>query len=191
MITAARALCLSLLLSLGACGSDPPPDVFTLVPLPVAQASPAPGLIVAVQDVDIPRYLDRPQIVRYGSTYQLEVSDVARWGEPFGAMVTRVLVADLSRNLPGAQVFQETDATAVPAQRSLEVTVNAFEADPENVILLSARWVVRQANTRDLIFSDAAEIRVPNQNPTLSGMANAMSQALGQLSQEIALSLRL
>ena len=175
-----------LVLALGACGSDPPPKTFTLVPVAAGGGVPAGGLTLSVQSVDIPRYLDRPQIVRYGSTYELEVDQVARWGEPFGAMVTRVLILDLSRRLPGAQVFRDGENASVPARMRLEVTVNAFEADPNNTVVLNARWVVRQANTNDVLSSDAGEFRMPFTEPTLSGMASAMSQALGQLSDAIA-----
>ncbi len=177
---------LALALLLGACSPDPPPKVYTLVPLPADTTAPAGNLAVSVQQVDIPRYLDRPQIVRYGSTYQLEVDQFARWGEPFGAMVTRVLILDLSRRLPGAQVFQDGDNASVPAQVRLEVTLNGFEADPSNSVILNARWVVRRADGAEVLSSDATEIRIQPGDPSLSGMVSAMSQALAQLSDKIA-----
>jgi len=190
MSTAIRHLgALALLLLAAGCGSDPPPKVYTLVPLPAASQAPASGLALSVEQVDIPRYLDRPQIVRYGSTYQLEVDDFARWGEPLGAMVSRVLVQDLSRRLPGAQVFIATDAAAVPADLDLEVTLNGFEADPQNVVVLDARWVVRRPRDGQVLTSEAGVVTVPMGEPTLPGMAQAMSQALAQLSDRIAATL--
>ncbi len=176
----------AIVLLLGACSSDPPPKIYTLAPLPATTTAPAGNLAISVQQVDIPRYLDRPQIVRYGSTYQLEVDQFARWGEPFGAMVTRVLILDLSRRLPGAQVFQDGDNASVPAQVRLEVTINGFEADPSNTVILNARWVVRRANSAEVLTSDAKEIRTQPGEATLAGMASAMSQALAQLSDAIA-----
>ncbi|GAB5468607.1 MAG: hypothetical protein Kilf2KO_16370 [Rhodospirillales bacterium] len=189
MTFAPRALLFASVLLLGACASDPPPNVFTLVALPATQSLPAGGSVISVEPVDIPRYLDRPQIVRYGTTYQLEVSETARWGEPFGAMVTRVLIQDLSLRLPGAQIFTDGDAASVPAQRVLEVSFTGFEPDPTNTIVLSARWVVRQANDRTVLSSDAAEIRTTARDATMAGLASAMSDALAQLSQRIASSL--
>lgn len=174
------------LLALGACSSTPPPSVYTLVPLTPAAPAPAGTLALSVEQVDIPRYLDRPQVVRYGNTYQLEVDDSARWGEPFGAMVSRVLVQDLSRRLPGGQVFLETDVASVPAQLSLEVSVLAFEANPENTIVLDARWVLRRPHDGQILGSQAGTVSVAMRDPTLPGMAQAMSEALAQLSDRIA-----
>lgn len=170
---------------LAACSATPPPNVYTLVPIPPTTTAPAGNLALSVQDADIPRYLDRPQIVRYNATYQLEVAENARWGEPFAAMVTRVLILDLSRRLPGAQVFRASDSTSVPAQLSLEVTFNAFEANPSNQVVLNARWVVRQGEHGGILGSDATEIVTSIAEPTIPGMAAAMSQALAQMSELI------
>ncbi len=183
------ALLLLTSLVLAACGSTPPPKVYTLVPIPPAAPGPLSNLALSVEAVDIPRYLDRPQVVRYNATYQLEVAETARWGEPFGAMVTRVLVSNLSRRLPGAQIFQESDAASVPPQYRLEVTVNAFEANPSNQVVLNARWVVRQPDDGTVITSDATEIITQPAEPSLPGMAAAMSQALAQMSDLIVSSL--
>ncbi len=179
------ALAMALPLAIAACSSTPPPSVFTLVPVPPATTAPLSNLALSVQQADIPRYLDRPQIVRYNATYQLEVAESARWGEPFGAMVTRVLVQDLSRRLPGAQVFRAAESASVPARLSLEITFNAFEANPANQIVLNARWVVRRGENGDVLTSDATEIVTQPADPTLPGMAASMSQALAQLSDLI------
>ncbi|MEQ8654535.1 MAG: PqiC family protein [Kiloniellales bacterium] len=184
-----RTLILAAAVGLAACGSSPPPSTYTLVPIPPATTAPAGALALSVQDADIPRYLDRPQVVRYNATYQLEVAENARWGEPFAAMVTRVLVLDLARRLPGAQVFRASDSTSVPPQLSLEVTFNAFEANPANQIVLNARWVVRQGERGDVVSSDATEIITQPAEPTLPGMAAAMSQALAQMSDLVIASL--
>ncbi len=184
-----RALLLAAAVGLAACSATPPPSVYTLVPIPPTTTAPAGNLALSVQDADIPRYLDRPQIIRYNATYQLEVAENARWGEPFAAMVTRVLILDLSRRLPGAQVFRASDSTSVPAQLSLEVTFNAFEANPINQIVLNARWVVRQGEHGEILNSDATEIVTSIAEPTIPGMAAAMSQALAQMSDLITASL--
>lgn len=187
MIGSLRSHCLALAttLVLAACSSTPPPNVYTLVPVPPATTAPVSSLALSVQQADIPRYLDRPQLVRYNATYQLEVAENARWGEPFGAMVTRVLVQNLSRRLPGAQVFRTSEAASVPAQQTLEITFNAFEANPSNQIVLNARWVVRHGQNGQVLTSDATEIITQPADPTLPGMAASMSQALAQLSDLI------
>ncbi len=180
-----RLLLLTASLALAACSSTPPPSVYTLAPVPPASTGPASILALALQEADIPRYLDRPQIVRYNATYELEVAENARWGEPFAAMVTRVLLLDLSRRLPGAEVFRASESASVPPQLYLEVTFNAFEANPANQIVLNARWVVRRGEHGEVITSDATEIVTQPAEPSLPGMAAAMSQALAQMSDLI------
>jgi len=86
-------------LSLAACSTSPKPQIFSLAIHPGRELEGSRASL-AVASAVIPKYLDRPQIVRHGGAYQLDVAEFDRWGEPFGDMVTRILVGDLAQRLP-------------------------------------------------------------------------------------------
>src|SRR4051812_423546 len=101
----ARAAGAAALLALGSCAS-PNPALYTISAVPGPPLPTTPRTIV-LREVGVARYLDRSQIVRSAQDYKLDVSSNEWWGEPFAAMLTRVLVEELSERLPGATVVGE------------------------------------------------------------------------------------
>src|SRR5689334_6574008 len=104
MPLARRALLIALVPA--ACAS-PNPSLYTLgvVPGPVTSG---PSRMIEVRTVAIARYLERSQIVRSSEDYRLEVMGNDWWGEPLDAMLTRVLVQDLTQRLPRCTVFGDS-----------------------------------------------------------------------------------
>ena len=131
----------------------------------------------------IPKYLDRPQIVRHGGAYQLDVAEFDRWGEPFGDMVTRILVGDLAQRLPKAQVFKADSPTATPAAATLQIDFSRFDPDPDGTIVLVARWTLTAANG---VTEDSNRLTVKPASDSVADLVAAMSQALGLLADKIA-----
>src|SRR5947209_19217962 len=113
------------MMDLAGCTS-PTPQIFSLAIQPGTELDGGPATL-AVASAAIPKYLDRPQIVRHGGAYQLDVAEFDRWGEPFGDMVTRILVGDLAQRLPKAQVFKADSPTATPAAATLQLDFSRFD----------------------------------------------------------------
>ena len=90
-------------LALAGCAS-PDPELYRLVAVPGAPRAGAPRLI-ELRRVGVPAYLDRSQIIRAVAESRLEALG-ARWAEPFGDMVTRVLAEDLMQRLTGTTVLK-------------------------------------------------------------------------------------
>ena len=168
---------------LGGCGTTPPPRLFTLAPRPAVKPNRMAAKIT-VKGVTVAKYLDRPQIVRFGTAYELSVSEFERWGEGMSDMVTRVLVEDLSLRLPESDIFAASGAAIVPADASVDVDIDRFDADPDNAVILAARWVVRREP--QALSSRADRIVVRPRSPATVDLVSAMSDALGQLGDSIA-----
>jgi uncharacterized lipoprotein YmbA len=179
----------ALLPALVACATTPPARVFTLVSRPPATpyAGRSPATVI-VKSVDLAKYLDRPQIVRYSDTYELQLSEFERWGEGMRDMVIRILVENLAMRLPHSQVLAGSASLTVPADATVEVDISRFDADPSGVVILAARWAVeRETQKTPHLQFDRISVAEPT-TPTTQLVA-AMSDALGQLSDRIAASL--
>src|SRR5262252_3348054 len=83
--------------------------LYTLVDVPGPPREKGPPA-VELRDVSLAEYLTRTQIVRSSDDVQLQVLADAQWGERFGAMLTRILVQELSERLPGTAVFAKGGA---------------------------------------------------------------------------------
>ena len=167
---------------LAGCSTSPIPSIYTLAIQPGTQLAGGPSSL-SVVGAAIPKYLDRPQIIRHGGPYQLDVSEFDRWGEPFGDMVTRILVGDLAQRLPKTQVFRDESPTATNAVASVQVDISRFDPDPDGTVVLVARWTLRGTN---VIAEDSNRLTVKPASDAIPDIVAAMSQALGQLADHIA-----
>jgi uncharacterized lipoprotein YmbA len=175
---------LAVLPVLGACSTTPPPKLYTLAPRPGTPDNRFTGTI-SVRRVELAKYLDRPEIVRYSDPYQLSMSEYVRWGEGLGDMVTRVLVQDLAQRLPRSQPYAASGPLTLPAPNvTIEINIDRFEPDPSGAVVLAAQWVAHRERSGDRIQSE--QIRVTLGSNDTTAQVAAMSDALGQLADRIA-----
>lgn len=175
-------------LALAAC-SSPEPSYYTLAPLPGAVQGGAPALI-ELRRPGIAGYLDRSEIVRSNSPYQLRLNGGERWGEPFGDMVARVLAEDLHNRLPGTTVFTSTGGISADTGARVEIDLQRFDADASGQVQLLAQVAVTRRNNRETATAESLRIAVPVSGSTTRDYVQAMSQALGQMADRVAAQLR-
>ncbi len=176
----------AVLLALASCTS-PNPSLYTIaaVPGPVQASA---RRIVVLDEVGVPRYLDRSQIVRSAQDYRLEVSSNDWWGEPFGAMLTRVLVEELSQRLPGTSVVGGTSVVSVSPDATVEVEIQRLDASDANSLTIAAQLAVSFAKGPPVV--QAVRFTVPQTVPDTRGFAAAASVAVGKLADAVAAMLR-
>jgi uncharacterized protein len=179
MIRLAFPLVLMLLIG---CAS-PTPNLFTLAPVP-GEVRPGRPAVVQLRQIGLAKYLDRPQIVRSTEDHRLTLGNNERWGEPLGAMLSRVLVENLTQRLPGAIVFGEGGAITAEPNAIVEVDVQRLDTDQSGAVVLIAQAARRGGVTR------AVRLSVQPASSDTSGEVGAMSIAVGQLADAIAGMLR-
>ncbi|WP_052214346.1 membrane integrity-associated transporter subunit PqiC [Belnapia sp. F-4-1] len=169
-------------LALAGCAS-PEPELYRLVAVPGPTRAGAPGL-VELRRVGVPAYLDRSQIIRAVAESRLEALG-ARWAEPFGDMVTRVLAEDLMQRLAGSTVLTETGSLRGEAGLIVETEVQRFEAGPGPVVVLTAQFALRPPGgaTR---AARVQRVEAPVAGEGMPATVAAMSAALGQLADTVA-----
>jgi uncharacterized protein len=183
-------------LSLAGCGTfSPRPDpsrFFTLSSLPqVAQASLKNStgpekMFLGIGPIKFPGYLDRQEIVIRSAQNRFEVSENDRWAEPLQENFSRVLSENLA-------LLLNTDLIVIypwsPANRPryhIEMEVLRLEANRERNGQLFARWsVLDGADKKVAVVKESRVIRNAKEKST-DGSVAALSEAVGDLSREIA-----
>ncbi len=175
---------LGLLAALAAC-SSPSPELYTIAPVPGVQQGASPKVIV-LQQIGLERYLERLQIVRSSEDYKLDVMSNDWWGEPLGAMLSRVLVDELQQRLPHSVVISEVGAVSAPADATVTLNIQRMDKDAGGNLILSAQAGIifkgRAATPalRNFRFSvTPGSSRIP-------GEVAAISTAVGQLADGLA-----
>ncbi|MGC2202844.1 MAG: PqiC family protein [Stellaceae bacterium] len=177
-MTVVRLAALVMVAAMTAC-SSPSPQLYTIAPVPGAVQTGGPK-VVALQQISMARYLERSQIVRSSENYRLDVMSNDWWGEPLGAMLSRVLIEELSQRLPQSTVIGESGAVTASPDATIELNMQRLDEDTSGNLVLQAQASVsfkgRQApvlrNFRFVVTPPAAGVQ---------GEVNAISTAVGQL----------
>jgi len=182
--------------SLAGCGSlSPRPDpsrFFTLSSLPqveesVAQNSGSDGRIsLGIGPIKFPGYLDRQEIVVRGGQNRFEVSENDRWAEPLDENFARVLSQDLSALLRTDRIVPYPWPLDGKPNYQVEIEVLRFEANSARDAQLFARWSISDGGNKKVIsVRESRAVRQAKEKST-EGSVAALSEALGDLSREIA-----
>jgi uncharacterized lipoprotein YmbA len=166
--------------------ASPTPVLYTLDTEPGDVLGRGPKIVV-LQDVSLTPYLDRQQIVRSSSNFHIDVESNNWWGESFSAMIGRVLAAGIDQRLPGTSVFGESGAVNVTADATVAVNITRFDLDDRGAVILTGQVGVTFATGRRPDISSGQRFSVPSSTPGIIGQVMAMSTALGELTDAIAL----
>jgi uncharacterized lipoprotein YmbA len=176
---------------IGCLGTSPPSRYYTLsasAPRPAARTG-TPMLTIRVAPVSLPESLDRPQMLRRTGENTVEVLEFERWIEPLDVLLRNTLVADLSAQLPEADVLGGS-APGIAADQTVGVSIELLEAKTSGEIELDAVWFILPRGAEAPQHSHRTSVRQKAASGQPVDIAAAVSQAVEQLSRDIALVLR-
>jgi uncharacterized protein len=178
---------LALLLSTAACGT-PPTRFYTLMPVEAAAPELVSGrkLVVGLEPVVVPAYLDRPQIVTRSSPTQIKLGEFDLWAEPLGGMTTQVLAESIFRLAPVKTIMTLPQQREMRLDRVVDVVVRRFDCDAGSMAMLEADWRIFDRNDRQIAGSRFQAQSPISGSDDYSAMVSGMSHSLGLLAQEIA-----
>lgn len=180
---------------LGGCASSPPSSFYTLT----AMAEGASGdvgiqggrLAVGVGPVSIPRFLDRPQVVRRQGENLLAVDEFHRWGGSLDDDFPRVFSENLAQLLRSSRIVVFPTELRLKLDFRVLAEIIAFEAGPSNQALLKVRWAVLNPHSEDVLLmrEDTYRQAIPA-DASVSRQVAALSAALASFSRDVASELR-
>ena len=177
---------LSLLAQAG-CASSKPSRYYLLSALsPAESAKEDQGMSVGIGPIELPEYLDRPQIVTRGSQNRLYLGEFDRWAEPLEQNFARVLAENLAALLSTDDVVQYPWKRSARIDCQIIVTVSRFDATRGGDTFLHVRWSVRDSDGHTIVPPRTSRIAEPAGSPDYEAIVQAGSRALEQLSRQIA-----
>jgi uncharacterized lipoprotein YmbA len=162
--------------------ASPNPTLYTLATVP-GRVLNGPARVVEVRAVAIARYLERSQIVRSSEDYRLDIMGNDWWGEPLDAMLTRVLVQDLTQRLPRSTVFGDNGAVSATPDLTLGLNVQRFDQGKDGAVVLAGQMALsggKREQTRTLRLTEAPS------GPGTAELVGAMSALVGQVADTAA-----
>jgi len=168
--------------------STAPSKFYSLSSTSAADGTPPTAVAVMVGPVTIPASVDQPEFVVQVAANRVQVDEFNRWVAPLGDAIARAVAGDLVVLLGTPDVASNQLANFVPDYR-VTIDVQRFESVPGNAATLEAVWTVRKTVGGE-IRSGRTVAREPVQGQSYDALAAAHSQALAQMSADIAVAIR-
>lgn len=157
---------------------------YTLASAPAQVLAADYNVSVGVNRVQLPKYMDRPQIVtQHKNSIQVDVSEYNRWIESPAVLATRVVIDNLSGLLPSAQI-KETRVKGGAFDQTVTVEIIKINAVLGQQAELAAWCTVKDKLGKIQIrrkFKHTVQV-----GKTYDALVQAYSQLLADLSQDIA-----
>jgi uncharacterized lipoprotein YmbA len=176
------------LVLLAGCGTTQPSKFYILSPVPAGASAAARDNepTVGLGPVVIPKYLDRPQIVRRAGDNQLLLAESHRWAEPLANNFIRVLAEDLSVVIPTEQVAVYPWSRTTRIDYQVSVDVMRFDADANGNAVLSTDWKVQETESEKIIVSKRSTFSEAALAADYAAIVAAQSRLLAAFAGEIA-----
>ena len=176
---------------LAGCASSAPSRFYVLSPLvsskAESQALKDEGCItIGIGPVELPAYLDRPQIVNRVNENELNLAEFDKWAEPLKDNFSRVLVENLSTLLYADAISIFPWKGSTPIDYRVEVTVIRMDGKIGGNASLVARWAIFRENDRKMLLTRQSSYSESLRSQSYKALVSAQSRVIGDLSREIA-----
>lgn len=141
-------------------------------------------LNIGIDEVNVPNYLSRAQIVTLDEdNVSLNISEFNRWSAPLSGLLQRIIADDLALYLPNSmvkpQMYNQQDFNFV-----VSVEINRMDGTWDKEAVLDVWWVISDNNGK--VLSTERSILKRPLGDTYTDYAKAQSALVGELCQAIA-----
>lgn len=184
------AACLLLIIMSGCTGSQPTRFyVLSAVGNPAGAGErscpessfPALGIL----PVELPKYLDRPQMVTRKGENELRLSELHEWAEPLDENIADVVAQNLrSLTCSRVETFPWRDFDDIVYR--ISATVVHLDGTPGGQARLDVVWSVTDEETKRTVYTKESRYVEPVRHATEESLASAYSRLLASFSRDIA-----
>jgi uncharacterized lipoprotein YmbA len=153
-------------------------------PMPVGY-----DLSVGIGPVTVPDHLEDQLVTRLADE-EVVISDTDRWSEPLRDGVSGVLRQNLTRLLGTQRIFIYPWDPKIPPDWAVTLEILQFERTAKGTADLKARWSIGQGSNRAPVVIREAVVSQPIEGTDPRATVSALSAALNNLSQQIAMDIQ-
>jgi uncharacterized lipoprotein YmbA len=147
-------------------------------------------IAVGVGPIELPEYLDRPEIVTRASPNALYLAQFDQWAEPLETNFTRVLAENLYSLLCADPIAVFPWGGSARIDYQVVVDVVQFDGEVGGDASLSARWSIFGMNGDEALATGKSSFTEPAGAQDYEALVAAKSRAIGDLSRQIARALK-
>ncbi|MBV8774825.1 MAG: membrane integrity-associated transporter subunit PqiC, partial [Deltaproteobacteria bacterium] len=145
--------------------------------------------IIGLGPVQLPEYLDRPELVIRTSPNGFELSETDRWAEPLADNFRHILANDLTNLLGTTNIVQYPWYPGTRLDYIVRVQVQRFEINTSKSAELVARWELTTSQVDQPVATHDVHLSHATASLTGDSAAAALSEDVGELAGQIALTI--
>ncbi|UCE51446.1 MAG: membrane integrity-associated transporter subunit PqiC [Desulfobacterales bacterium] len=180
----------------GCRSASPPVEFYTLnsaieTPQATQAAEADQNIAVGVGPMEIPKIIDRPQIVSRTSPNKINMDEFHRWGGSLYEDILRVITANLSILLKTDRVAAYPWEDYFRPDYRIALDVHQFDGSLGEQVVLNVTWTVTGREGRNTLFVRKSLIKEPALGTDFEAFVSAKSRALATLSREMAAEIKI
>ena len=188
---AAAAIFMVLLALAGCRSSTTPVEFYTLSPMPVVSeaekiAGVGDNLAVGVGPLQIPKIIDRPQIISRIGPNKIEVDEFHRWAGSVYEDILRAVTMNLAALLQSSLVLAYPWEDYFEPDYRIYMEVHQFDGRPGQYAQLDITWTIIGRDARQILLMKKSLINESAQGDDFTAFVAAKSRLLAKLSRQIA-----
>ncbi len=142
-------------------------------------------LQIGVGPIEIPGYIDRPQMVTKSNDVEITLDEYSRWAEPMDEMFPRVLTQNI-RILGGSnQIHSFPWTNKLELDFQVTVKIIKFENDSKGDALLITYWQLEEKTKKYLFETYQSEFHAKAASNDYSDRVVALNKTIEQFAHEI------
>lgn len=145
---------------------------------------------IGIGPINIPDYLDQPQIVTRGVSNEIGLAEFDRWAENLKDNLTRVLAKNLSILLCTKTIVFFPWKGGVPVDYRVEMEVLRMDGNLGGKVSLEAWWMILSGDGKKMVLNKKSTFTEAVSGKDYNSLVAAQSRAIGHLSREIAEAIR-
>ena len=140
---------------------------------------------ICIGPVNLPKYLDRPQIMTRVNNNELKLSELHLWAEPLKDNVTRVMAQNL-RQLLCADIKMFPWTGSEQTDYRLSARLIRLDGAPGGEAFLDVQWTITDQRTEKHIYTKESRFTEPVGSNSYDSLVSAYSRLLASFSKEFA-----
>ena len=174
----------------GCRSSTPPVEFYTLSPMAgVSEEDKVAGLgdniAIGVGPLQIPKVIDRPQIVTRIGPNRIYVDEFHRWAGSVYEDFLRVVTMNLSALLNSSLVVAYPWEDYYEPDYRVFLEAHRFDGFPGQFVQLDISWTITDRDARRILLVHKTTLREPTQGEDFEAFVAAKSRILANLSRQI------
>ena len=173
-------------LALTGCETQPKTRFFALS---ASTATPEPvtsDLTVAIGPIDLPQYLQRPQIVTRPEDNRLVVDEFNRWGGSLEQEIDRVLTQNLGSLIGTQRIYSFPSRIVADVDYRISIYIRGFDGALGNTVTLDVSWSIIEERSASVIQTNRGRYQAVAEEGDYAAYAAALSRTLQQLGRDLA-----